>query len=208
MGTDMKKFSPHAVTVNTHNGQMGGYFFVTVPEHPYATKRTGRVVLHRLLMENMVGRYLEPDEIVHHKDGNKHNNNPENLELVSKAEHARRHRDPAPRRKCIGCGHIFIVTVYITGSHRYSGTRYCSQECRENKRSSTIAKSCRNQIISKSTRPAKPTCAELKSLVWLMSTEKVGDKFGVTGKAVEKWCKIYNISKPPRGYWAKQYASK
>lgn len=25
-------------------------------------------------------------------------------------------------------------------------------------------------------------------------------------KAVEKWCKKYNISKPPRGYWAKQYS--
>lgn len=46
---------------------------------------------HRVVMENKVGRKLTKDEIVHHIDHNKHNNNIENLQLVTRAEHAKIH---------------------------------------------------------------------------------------------------------------------
>ena len=38
---------------------------------------------HRLVMEEKLGRLLLPSEVVHHKDGNKTNNHPDNLELFS-----------------------------------------------------------------------------------------------------------------------------
>jgi len=38
---------------------------------------------HRLVMEKMIGRYLLPNEVVHHKDKNGKNNHPSNLQLFS-----------------------------------------------------------------------------------------------------------------------------
>ena len=42
-------------------------------------------------MEEILGRPLRKGEIVHHKDGNKLNNHPDNLELMAQSEHIRRH---------------------------------------------------------------------------------------------------------------------
>lgn len=46
---------------------------------------------HRLVVEQAIGRKLLSTEIVHHKDGNKLNNAIENLEIMSRSEHARLH---------------------------------------------------------------------------------------------------------------------
>ena len=46
---------------------------------------------HRSVAEEMLGRPLKPNEIVHHKDGNKRNNDPNNLEVMTQSEHIREH---------------------------------------------------------------------------------------------------------------------
>lgn len=47
---------------------------------------------HRVVAELMLGRPLRPEEVVHHIDGNKRNNAPENLMVFqSQAEHAAWH---------------------------------------------------------------------------------------------------------------------
>jgi len=47
--------------------------------------------MHRVIAEQKLGRPLLPGEIVHHRDGDKWNNNLENLSVMTQAEHARIH---------------------------------------------------------------------------------------------------------------------
>ena len=71
----------------THNQ---GYWMVLCKGHRGASK-TGYVLEHRLRMEEKLGRLLERNELVHHKNGNKKDNRLSNLELVTHAEHRKIH---------------------------------------------------------------------------------------------------------------------
>jgi len=46
---------------------------------------------HRFVGELIAGRPLKTDEHVHHKDENKHNNDPSNLQIMTKQEHLSHH---------------------------------------------------------------------------------------------------------------------
>lgn len=59
-----------------------GYVMLRMPGHHLANKQ-GYVREHRLVMEEKIGRRLQPGEVVHHIDGVRSNNHPDNLELFS-----------------------------------------------------------------------------------------------------------------------------
>lgn len=112
------------------------YKWVKAPEgHPYATKK-GLIQQHRLVAEQIVGRYLKPEEVVHHKDENTLNNDVSNLMVFATAsDHASYHgglpiyeKDNVWRairilqyQICPVCGKEFVV--------KYDNQYICSKAC-------------------------------------------------------------------------------
>jgi hypothetical protein len=60
-----------------------GYRMVKIPGHPNAHKGSGYVLEHIVVMSERLGRPLLPEENVHHVNGVRDDNRPENLELWS-----------------------------------------------------------------------------------------------------------------------------
>lgn len=166
-----------------------GYLRFYMPEHPLAS-RNGMVLAARHVASLKLGRWLTPGEVAYHEDGNRSNIAAENITIKSLRELASvtlpSHQVQRVKLICarVGCGNEFDVSP----SH-VERRRTCSPDCR-------IAMSRRFEI-----RPD-----EMALLVWQYPTTKIGEMFGVSDKAIEKFCKKHGIQKPPRGYWAKMYA--
>lgn len=88
-----------------------GYLMVPAPNHPRKDSH-GYYPKHRLVMEQHLGRYLDPTEEVHHRDNNKLNNEISNLTLFDRSSHSKITASINPQcqkqdlsgRICLECG--------------------------------------------------------------------------------------------------------
>jgi uncharacterized protein (DUF1330 family) len=92
---------------NNHNWKGGkvvitnGYIEILNRKHPFCNQH-GYVREHRLIVEKHIGRYLTPKEVVHHINGDKHNNCLDNLmAFSSQANHMKFTKNRAVKAKNI-----------------------------------------------------------------------------------------------------------
>jgi len=70
-------------TISSH-----GYVRIKKPDHPNADIM-GYVYEHRLIAEKTIGRYLNKNEVIHHRDENRSNNAPDNIEIMKNPSYHR-----------------------------------------------------------------------------------------------------------------------
>lgn len=151
-----------------------------------ATK-SGKVYMHRYVMAKHLDRLITTDEVVHHKDEDRTNNDITNLELMDAVEHAKHHIQLVERFEvtCTNCGCVFERTEKRI-KRNPSGNMFCSRKCN-----------------SSYVRDFEVDTEVLQDLVWSLPTVKVAEILGVSDSAVSKRCKVLGVTKPPRGYWRK-----
>ena len=142
-----------------------GYVAYYAPDNPNANK-AGIIYQHRELMSLFLGRPLLTEEHVHHIDGDRANNSLDNLEILSRAEHARISAKCTKR----------VIFCPVCGKET-TNKKYCSDACF--KFSLRVVK-----------RPDRDT---LKQDLSEMSWCAVGRKYGVTDNTVRKWAKGCNL---------------
>lgn len=127
---------------------------------------------------------------VDHIDGNTFNNQIENLRMLCPNCHSQTSTFAGRN-----------IKLKNSSSKKQTPTHQCkdcqSVVCLRAER----CERCSHKHQRKVERPSKE---KLHELVWSMPTTKVAETFGVSSKAIEKWCKSFDIEKPPRGYWTKQ----
>ena len=125
------EFAPFTI-LSTCKG--GGYTYCrTSPPHPKANLK-GLYPLHRVVLENKIGRFLLDGEQSHHIDGDKFNNHPDNLECLTASEHTRLHKQKSEYFliDCAACGKPFMITpreARLRLNRNVSKRLFCSRIC-------------------------------------------------------------------------------
>jgi len=74
-----------------------GYVLVRVDKSHHLAFGNGYAYEHDLVAEGQLGRALLPNEVVHHRNGDKTDNTPTNLEVLTASSHIKHHNADRPR---------------------------------------------------------------------------------------------------------------
>ena len=130
------------------------------------------------MAEIMLGRELNPGEVVHHKDEDKKNNSLDNLMVFKTlADHSAYHA---------GCKIHIENDVYVADEKLDNTCPICGKQKFEY---ANMCLQCYKEDKAKNI----PTKDVLMSLISKYSFCEIGRMFNVSDNAVRKWCKKYGL---------------
>lgn len=172
---------------------LGQYEYILDKSHPRANA-DGAVYTHMIVAEQKLGRHLLPEEVVHHRDFNKLNNDPDNLMIfASNGDHSRFHMT--------NCNEDMLELnenwAYVCKEQKH----YCIDCGIEITRYGERCKECSRKHSRKVERPTPnelfDTLNDLNG-----NFTKAGKLYGVADNTVRKWCDAYGLSRKTKDYKA------
>lgn len=155
--------------------RLNGYEYFYDPKHPQANA-SGIVYVHRVVASRMLGRNIKRDEHVHHKNGDRADNNVDNLLITTRSEHSKIHNETMLiESTCPFCGDQFVQHL------RKRLRKYCSVLCAR----------------LKARKVERPTRSQMLNDILTMGWCAIGRKYGVSDNAARKWARRYGIIETP-----------
>jgi hypothetical protein len=170
---------------------LGQYEYIIKKSHPRANA-DGAVYVHVIIAEEKLGRYLLPEEVVHHRDLNKLNNNPNNLMIfASNSDHSRFHANRCDES---------TLSLNENGVYVCEKREYICIDCGEE--ITRYGLRCKKCAAIHERKASRPTQTELLNMILNHNGNftKVAKEYGVSDNAVRKWCDSYNMSRKSRDY--------
>lgn len=178
-----------------------GYYDVYFPEHPNARKN-GSVMMQVLVAEEILGRVLEKEEVVHHKDFNRLNNDKNNLMIfASNYDHMNYHsmlkeniKDDYILYRKDGVYKCELLYVFLNKKNikfqKHKKLKPCPKCGNMIDIKSNLCYKCNGEKARKTERPSKNI---LKEDIKNLSFVNIGKKYGVSDNTIRKWCKQYSL---------------
>ena len=154
--------------------------YVIVKDNNIEDDNKSRQYEHRVIGATIKGRILDKNEVVHHLDGNKSNNSPDNLLILDNAQHTKLHSwldkniiMPKPSymiRKAKGC----IRCSYCEKPIDPEKKKFCSHSCMH--------------AYNRAKMENETSISTLSKLVSDLPLTKVGEILGLSDNGVRKRC--------------------
>ena len=153
-----------------------GYLYFIDNLHPLAIGKARWVYYHRHVASIAEGHWLTSNEVVHHINGNKLDNRIDNLQVMSRSEHALEHNPKEiPDIVCSICG--------ITFTPERVEIKYCSTVCGHKSRE----------------KQPSITKEELEPMIWLNSLKSLETTLGMSDNGIKKLAlRLGCVMPPPR----------
>lgn len=173
---------------------MNGYPIIFNPSSKHANK-DGYMYEHTYIAEQILGRELKDEEVVHHKDKNRCNNQKDNLIIfATKKDHSQFHK-----RNCdeslLQKRKDNTYEINLPENDYILNKRICPLCGNVKDKDANMCVQCHKLNVRNNSNINKTNRENLKELIRNLPFTQIAKIFNVADNTIRSWCEIFNLPK-------------